>query len=86
MPNFRAQYKHNFITGSKLPNPDRAWLVLAMSSTFAGNVTILGSIANLIVVEGARRRGIHVSFWEYTRVGLPLSGLTIAVGIFWFSL
>ena len=70
----------------KLPNPDLSWLALAMSSTFAGNVTILGSIANLIVVEGARRRGIHVSFWEYASVGLPLRGLTIALGIFWLSL
>ena len=56
----------------QLPDPGRAWLALAMSSTLAGNVTILGSIANLIVVEGARRRGHVVTFWEYARVGMPL--------------
>ena len=69
----------------KLTDPDLSWLALAMSSTFAGNMTILGSIANLIVVEGARRRGIQVSFWDYSSVGLPLSSLTIALGIFWLS-
>jgi Na+/H+ antiporter NhaD/arsenite permease-like protein len=69
----------------QLPDPSRAWLALAMSSTLAGNVTILGSIANLIVVEGARRRGHVVTFWEYARVGVPLSLITIAIGVWWLS-
>lgn len=56
------------------------WLALAMSSTFAGNLTILGSRANLIVVEGARGRGHVVTFWEYVRVGIPLSLITIVIG------
>ena len=68
-----------------LPDPDRKWLALAMSSTLAGNLTILGSIANLIVVEGARRRGHRVTFWEYARVGIPLSLITIAIGVWWLS-
>jgi Na+/H+ antiporter NhaD/arsenite permease-like protein len=69
----------------QLPDPGRAWLALAMSSTLAGNVTILGSIANLIVVEGARRRGHVVTFWEYARVGVPLSLITIVIGVWWLS-
>jgi Na+/H+ antiporter NhaD/arsenite permease-like protein len=69
----------------RLPDPGRAWLALAMSSTFAGNLTILGSIANLIVVEGARRRGHVVTFWEYARVGVPLSLITIVIGVWWLS-
>jgi Na+/H+ antiporter NhaD/arsenite permease-like protein len=68
-----------------LPDPHRAWLVLAMSSTLAGNLTILGSIANLIVVEGARRRGYTIGFWEYMRVGAPLTLATLAFGIWWLS-
>src|SRR5208282_2320700 len=60
-----------------------AWLALAMSSTFAGNLTILGSVANLIVVENARREGVTVSFWEYSKVGVPLTVLTLALGIVW---
>jgi Na+/H+ antiporter NhaD/arsenite permease-like protein len=69
----------------RLPDPHRAWLVLAMSSTLAGNLTILGSIANLIVVEGARRRGYRIGFWEYARVGVPLSLITVAFGAWWLS-
>lgn len=68
-----------------LPDPRRAWLALAMASTFAGNLTVLGSIANLIVVEGARRRGIHIGFWDYARVGIPVTIVTLAVGIWWLS-
>ena len=69
----------------RLPDPHRGWLVLAMSSTLAGNLTIVGSIANLIVVEGARRRGVTVTFGEYLRVGLPVTLATIAVGVWWLA-
>ncbi len=62
---------------------ETAWLALAMSSTFAGNLTVLGSVANLIVVENARREGVTVSFWEYCKVGIPLTVLTLALGITW---
>ena len=51
-----------------LPDPLHAWLVLAMSSTLAGNLTVLGSVANLIVVERARREA-HISFWSMRRWG-----------------
>jgi Na+/H+ antiporter NhaD/arsenite permease-like protein len=64
---------------------DTAWLALAMSSTLAGNLTVLGSVANLIVVENARREGVTVSFWEYCKVGLPLTILTLALGIAWLQ-
>ena len=68
-----------------LPDPRTSWLTLAMSSTLAGNLTILGSIANLIVVEGARRRGVRISFVEYLRIGVPVTILTLAFGIWWLS-
>jgi Na+/H+ antiporter NhaD/arsenite permease-like protein len=64
---------------------ETAWLALAMSSTFAGNLTVLGSVANLIVVESARREGLHISFWEYCKVGLPTTVLTLALGIAWLE-
>ena len=60
-----------------------AWLALAMSSTLAGNLTVLGSVANLIVVEQARREGVAVSFLEYCKVGVPLTLLTLALGVAW---
>jgi Na+/H+ antiporter NhaD/arsenite permease-like protein len=60
---------------------ERAWLALAMSSTLAGNFTILGSVANLIVVERARQKGIQIGFWDYFKVGAPLTVVTLAIGI-----
>ena len=67
----------------QLPHPDTAWLALAMSSTLAGNLTILGSIANLIVVEGAARHGVRVTFRDYLKVGVPITVLSLAFGIYW---
>ena len=66
-----------------LPDHDRSWLVIAMASTLAGNFTVLGSIANLIVVEKAARRGVVIGFWAYFRVGAPLTVRTLAAGTFW---
>lgn len=65
---------------SHLPDQAHAWLTLAMSSTLAGNLTILGSVANLIVIERARRQ-VHIGFWEYAKAGIPLTILTLAAGI-----
>jgi Na+/H+ antiporter NhaD/arsenite permease-like protein len=68
-----------------LPDPRRAWLVLAMASTLSGNLTILGSIANLIVVEGAKRRSIEIGFGDYARAGVPVTLLTLAFGVWWLA-
>ena len=65
----------------KVAAPAFTWLVMAMSSTFAGNLTLLGSMANLIVAERAEARGEHIGFIEYLRVGAPVAALTIAWGI-----
>ena len=62
-----------------LANPTQAWLTLAMSSTLAGNLTVLGSVANLIVIQQARHK-VKIGFWEYFRVGAPLAILTILIG------
>jgi Na+/H+ antiporter NhaD/arsenite permease-like protein len=60
--------------------PTRAWLLLATASTLAGNLTILGSVANLIVVEQARGAGIQIGFLEYSKVGVPVTVATLLVG------
>jgi Na+/H+ antiporter NhaD/arsenite permease-like protein len=65
---------------STLTDPQHAWLTLAMSSTLAGNLTVLGSIANLIVIERSRR-SIKISFIEYLKVGVPLTLLTLWIGV-----
>jgi len=57
-----------------------AWLALAMSSTLAGNFTLIGSVANLIVVQQARKR-VEIGFLEYFRVGALITIMTLAAGI-----
>jgi Na+/H+ antiporter NhaD/arsenite permease-like protein len=68
-----------------LPDAHRAWLIVAMSSTLAGNLTLIGSVANLIVAERARAAGIELSFAAYCRVGIPLTFLSLAFGAWWLS-
>ena len=63
-----------------LGDPERTWLILAMASTLAGNLTILGSVANLTVVEAARAARVEIGFVEYARVGVPLTLVTLLLG------
>ena len=63
-----------------LGNDRVAWLTLAMSSTLAGNFTLIGSVANLIVAQQARRRA-EIGFMEYFRVGALITIITIFFGI-----
>jgi Na+/H+ antiporter NhaD/arsenite permease-like protein len=72
-----------FVAG--LADPERAWLAVAMASTLAGNFTLVGSVANLIVAERARAGGVTVGFWPYFRVGAPLTILTLGLGVFWLG-
>jgi Na+/H+ antiporter NhaD/arsenite permease-like protein len=66
------------------PDPRTGWLALAMSSTLAGNLTITGSVANIIVVERARP-DVHIGFREYFRLGLPLTVITLVLGVAWLT-
>jgi Na+/H+ antiporter NhaD/arsenite permease-like protein len=66
--------------------PTRGWLILAMASTLAGNLTLLGSVANLIVVEVARRGRVQIGFLEYCRVGVPLTLVTLVLGWLFLTL
>jgi Na+/H+ antiporter NhaD/arsenite permease-like protein len=61
-----------------------SWLLLAMSSTLAGNLTITGSVANIIVVEKARAEA-HISFGEYMKIGVPVTVITLAIGLLWLQ-
>jgi Na+/H+ antiporter NhaD/arsenite permease-like protein len=68
----------------RFSNPHTAWLTLAMASTLAGNLTITGSVANIIVVEKARKETV-ITFFDYFRIGLPVTVLTLTVGWLWLS-
>ena len=65
-------------------DPQTGWLTLAMASTLAGNLTITGSVANIIVIETARP-DIEIGFWDYFRIGLPVTIVTLAVGWVWLT-
>jgi len=71
------------VAGKWIPNfanPALMWKVLALATTLAGNLTILGSVANIIVVESARGH-CEVGFWDYARFGIPITLLTMAAGM-----
>lgn len=68
------------------PDPQLAWLTLAMATTFAGNLTLLGSVANLIVAETAKRHDVRLGFMEYLRAGLPITLASLVLGAAWLAL
>jgi Na+/H+ antiporter NhaD/arsenite permease-like protein len=65
------------------PDDTRSWLLLAASSTLAGNLTLFGAVANLITAEAAANLGYKLSFWEHLRFGVPLTLITLAVTYIW---
>jgi Na+/H+ antiporter NhaD/arsenite permease-like protein len=60
--------------------PELMWKVMALATTLAGNLTILGSVANIIVVESARGQ-VEIGFWDYARFGIPVTILTTLAGM-----
>jgi Na+/H+ antiporter NhaD/arsenite permease-like protein len=68
-----------------LANPTAGWLTLAAASTLAGNLTLLGSVANLIVAESAARRQVHLEFWEYTKAGALITVISLVIGVAWLG-
>jgi Na+/H+ antiporter NhaD/arsenite permease-like protein len=70
---------------AQLQSQQQAWLTVAMASTLAGNFTLVGSVANLIVVQRARVQNVEIGFWEYFKVGAPLTVLTIGAGVLWLK-
>ena len=71
---------------AQLQPQQKAWLTVAMASTLAGNFTLVGSVANLIVVQRARAQNVEIGFWEYFKLGAPLTVLTIGIGVLWLEL
>ncbi|MCU0497427.1 MAG: anion transporter [Anaerolineae bacterium] len=67
------------------PNPEQTWITLAMASTLAGNLTLLGSAASLIVAEVARSQGVTLGFGVFLRAGVPITVLTLIVGVIWLT-
>ncbi len=66
---------------NNLADSQHAWLTVAATSTLAGNLTPVASVANLIVIEQARRSGVEISFTDYLRLGVPLTLLTLGTAV-----
>jgi Na+/H+ antiporter NhaD/arsenite permease-like protein len=60
--------------------------VLALASTLAGNLLVVGSIANMIVVEAAARRGVAIDWRRHARTGIPVTLATLAIAAAWLAL
>jgi Na+/H+ antiporter NhaD/arsenite permease-like protein len=69
-----------------LSNPRAGWLTLAAASTLGGNLTLLGSVANLIVAEMAAKRGVKLTFWEYTKPGVVITLISFVLGVGWLQI
>jgi Na+/H+ antiporter NhaD/arsenite permease-like protein len=59
----------------------RIWLTLALSSTFAGNATIIGAAANVIVARAASKQGIHISLSEFVKYGIPITLVSLLLTV-----
>jgi Na+/H+ antiporter NhaD/arsenite permease-like protein len=68
-----------------LSRPTTAY-VLALANSFGGNLIIVGSVANIIVVQQARELGINISFRDFARLGLPVTMLALAGLMGWAAL
>jgi Na+/H+ antiporter NhaD/arsenite permease-like protein len=71
---------------ANMANAHLGWLTIATASTLAGNLTLLGSVANLIVAETAKRWRIELSFWEYTKSGFLITLISLAISLVWLYL
>lgn len=65
------------------PGDTHSWYILALSSTFAGNLITIGSIANLITFQIAKKAGIEISFFEHAKAGIPVTAASMALLCGW---
>lgn len=68
------------------PLTPAAAYILALTNSFAGSLLVIGSVANLITVQQARDLGIKISFWDFTRLGLPVTLAALACLLAWVKL
>jgi Na+/H+ antiporter NhaD/arsenite permease-like protein len=74
------------LAGLPMANPASDGPLLALASTLSGNLLIVGSIANIIVVAAAHRRGIHIDWRRHARTGVPVTLVTLAITAGWLAL
>jgi Na+/H+ antiporter NhaD/arsenite permease-like protein len=70
----------------KSVSSDLLWLSLASAATLAGNATIIGAVANIIVIEVAKKYNIEINFWQFIKIGLILTIVTLLISVLAFYL
>jgi len=60
--------------------------ILALTNSFAGSLLVIGSVANIITVQQARDLGVKISFWDFTRLGFPITLAALAGLLCWVKL
>lgn len=65
----------------KTASSDLLWLSLASSATLAGNATIIGAVANIIVIEVAKKYDVEIGFWKFLKVGLTITVITLILSV-----
>jgi len=65
----------------KSASSDLLWLSLASAATLAGNATIIGAVANLIVIEVAKKYDVEIGFWQFFKVGVVITFITLIISI-----
>jgi Na+/H+ antiporter NhaD/arsenite permease-like protein len=60
--------------------------ILALANSFGGSLIIIGSVSNIIVVQQAREMGIKISFWNFARLGIPVTLAALAGLLVWVAL
>ncbi|WP_072718593.1 MULTISPECIES: anion transporter [Planktothrix] len=68
------------------PQDTKSWLMLAAASTLAGNLTLFGSVANLIIVESAAKLRYKITFIDHLKFGVPVTLITLLIAYFWIEL
>jgi Na+/H+ antiporter NhaD/arsenite permease-like protein len=63
-----------------MPDPTWGWIMLAVASTLAGNLTLMGSVANVIVMETAGPRG-EIGFVRFLRYGAVITPVSLIVAV-----
>jgi Na+/H+ antiporter NhaD/arsenite permease-like protein len=67
---------------TSIPDPGHVqamWWALAIGAGFGGNMTAVGASANVVMVGIAGREGYPIGFWHFTRKGVVVTALTVAV-------
>lgn len=82
MANLVSNVPSVMLIGQLLPEGDMMlWITLAVSSTFAGNLTLMGAAANIIVEDEGEKHGVRMNFFRYLRSGIPIAAVTLIIAV-----